>query len=1103
MRRVETRLIRWAMVCCGWFVCVSHTPAEETSIYQSKVKPILHERCYACHGSLKQEGDLRVDTAASAKRGGASGAAIKPGDIDGSELLTRVTSTDMSVRMPPEGEPLKPEQIAAIKQWIAEGALAPEDEVPESDPHDHWAFKTPVRPPVPTVGNVEWSLNPIDAFVAHKHEQKGLVPQPLTEKRLWLRRVTLDLIGLPPTVAEQEAFLADTSPEAYNTVVSRLLDSPQYGERWGRHWMDIWRYSDWWGLGAEVRNSQKHIWHWRDWIIESLNTDKGYDQMLREMLAADELYPNDLDKLRASGFLARQYFKFNRTSWLDETVEHTGKAMLGLTLNCCKCHDHKYDPFSQVDYYQMRAIFEPYQVRTEALPGEIDFEKNGLPRAFDCNLEETTFVHIRGDDRNPDKSRPLTPAIPAFIGGGAISVEPVTLPPEAYLPGLRPFVVEAYRKAADQKIAATKAAVEAARSKVTEAEKVAVAVATSPTPEAPAMVIAEDDFTKDRPELWEQRDGQWKYENGRLIQSVTGPVRTAMRLKTIPPVDFEVRLKYVPTGGEMWKSVGVNFDVNDKGQEVLAYLSSVEGGQKAQVAFKPTGADYSYPGEGAQGRAVALQLPHELILRVRGTLVNLIVDGEPSVAYRLPHDRSSGAMELITYDAAAAFLAFELRTLPLSIALVEGKNAVPPTMALTPVELAQQECRIAEKSLALAEAELVSLNARAAADQARHMTRPSEGAVTLSQAAALAEKQAAAVHAEVELARSELSLKQATNEQRPERQKKFDAAEAAAESARAAIEKPGETYTSLVGALKTLENNLETEESRRKPFPQTSTGRRTALAKWITDPKNPLSARVAMNHIWSRHMGRPLVPTVFDFGRKGSLPIHPELLDWLAVELVEHGWSMKHMHRLIVTSRTYRLSSSNLSASEANLKVDPENRFHWRANPIRMEAQTVRDSLLSLAGDLDLTMGGPSISVSEEKSRRRSLYFVHSHNEHQKFLSLFDDASVLDCYRRTDSIVPQQALALENSELTNEVAEKIAARIKAADPTQSESDWIRRSFQIVLSCEPTAEELMISASALNQLTQLGAEAKHPNPTELARSQFLQALLNHNDFVTVR
>src|SRR5213075_3069610 len=186
----------------------------------------------------------------------------------------------------------------------------------------HWAFAPPVRPPVPEVKNTGWVRNPVDAFVAAEHERRGLTPRPEPPRHVLLRRVYLDLVGLPPTRAELTAFLADTSPDAYEKVVDRLLASPEYGERWGRHWMDVWRYSDWWGLGAEVRNSQKHIWHWRDWIIESLNTDKGYDQMLREMLAADELYPNDLDRLRATGFLARQYFIFNRTAWLDETIEH-------------------------------------------------------------------------------------------------------------------------------------------------------------------------------------------------------------------------------------------------------------------------------------------------------------------------------------------------------------------------------------------------------------------------------------------------------------------------------------------------------------------------------------------------------------------------------------------------------------------------------------------------------------------------------------------------------------------------------------------------------------------------------------------------------------
>ena len=227
-------------------------------------------------------------------------------------------------------------------------------------------------------------------------------------------------------------------------MVDRLLASPQYGERWGRHWMDVWRYSDWYGLGAEVRNSQPHIWHWRDWIIESLNADKGYDRMVLEMLAADEAAPDDPDALRATGFLARNWFKFNRNTWLEDTVEHTAKAFLGLTLNCAHCHDHKYDPIAQADYYRFRAFFEPHTIRTDRVPGEPDTQKDGLPRVYDCDPDAQTFLFVRGDEKRPVTDRPLAPGIPQVMEHqaplGAIAAVP--LPPRTYYPALQPFLRE-------------------------------------------------------------------------------------------------------------------------------------------------------------------------------------------------------------------------------------------------------------------------------------------------------------------------------------------------------------------------------------------------------------------------------------------------------------------------------------------------------------------------------------------------------------------------------------------------------------------------------------------------------------------------------------
>ncbi|MCA9011454.1 MAG: DUF1553 domain-containing protein, partial [Planctomycetaceae bacterium] len=682
-----------------------------------------------------------------------------------------------------------------------------------------------------------------------------------------------------------------------------------------RHWMDIWRYSDWWGLGAEVRNSQKHIWHWRDWIIESLNNDKAYDQMLREMLAADELYPNDPDRLRATGFLARQYFKFNRTSWMDETIQHTSKAMLGLTFNCAKCHDHKYDPISQRDYYRMRAFFEPYQIRTDMVGSEVDFEKDGIPRSFDCNPDAATYVHIRGDDRNPDKEHIIHPGVPAFLNFTELKISPVGLPLEAWNPGLRQEVVEAWLQTASRRIAESQKLLQTAQNKFEESTLAAASNGGAPP------------------------------NSDKSLQTANG------------------------------------------GDNVLS------------------------------------------------------------------------------------------------------------------VERALLQRNLAEATLRKAEAELESIKARSAADRATAESSSSPRMRELIVAAARSERVVAALAAEETMFRRELDLLQSPAEKRAAAEKKLAEAQQSLQEARTTIDRPSDSYTPLIGSLKTLENNLETEESRRKPFPRTSTGRRSALAGWITHPNNPLTARVAVNHIWARHFGAPLVPTVFDLGRKGIPPTHPELLDWLAVEFIEHGWSMKHIHRLIVTSQTWRMTSTSASASAANLTRDNENRYYWRANPMRMEAQVVRDSMLHLAGDLDLTIGGPSVPVTDDSSRRRSLYYVHSHNEHQKFLSMFDDASVLECYRRADSIVPQQALALENSELASRLALRIAARIADNSAAGSDEDFVRAAFQTVLSADATVEEAAASVKAMQEFRQLTPESSDADAR--ARTMLIHALINHNDFVTIR
>ncbi len=904
------------VVTCALFVvgasrAVQAADGSATVDYAREVKPLLAAKCYACHGALKHEGSLRLDTREFVLRGGDGGAAIVPGDAGRSLLLARLTAP-VDERMPPEGEgeALRPAELELLRRWIEQGAPGMPNEQAESDPREHWAFRAPVARPVPKVQDPAWQENPIDAFIALEHERRGLKPVAEADPALLLRRVSFDLVGLPPTEAESSRFVrSDSLPpglrvsrsgnedkekgrqgdaeQEYLRAVDRLLASPQYGQRWGRHWMDVWRYSDAWGLGAEIRSSQKHIRHWRDWIVESLNDDVGYDEMVRQMLAVDELYPTDDRRLRAGGFLARNYFKFNRTTWLDGVVEHTGKALLGLTLNCAKCHDHKYDPFTQLDYYRLRAVFEPYQLRTDQVPGQIDFEQDGIPRPFDCNLDAPTYVHLRGNDTQPLKDRPLSAEVPDFLEFSPFKIEPVALPREAYLPSLRPFVLDDHLRDAEAKIAAAKAEVAKAG--------------------------------------------------------------------------------------------------ND-----------------------------------------------------RSDAIRKAADAALAAAQRLPE----------------------------------------------------------------------TLRARAAATRARAFEPNAPATSKLCEAAARAERALTLARAEADLARSLADLAKADEKSRTDVEKRRTAAQAAIDAARKALDKPGLGFTPFVGSLKTLESNVESEASRHRPFPATSTGRRTALARWITDVRHPLTARVAVNHVWARHFGAPLVPTVFDFGRKGKPPTHPELLDWLAVDFMRHGWNMKRLHRLIVTSKTYRLSASPLGADPTTIAADGENRFYWRRNSTRLEAQAVRDALLHLAGTLDSSLGGPSIPVADESSRRRSMYYVHSHNDRQKFLALFDDAGVQECYRRSESIVPQQALALSNSKLALSAAAAIAARLETASgrvgsEIAGDEAFIDRAWRTVLCVAPSPEERAACKAALDQWRDLAAKQPSVDGRRRAREKLIEALLNHNDFVTVR
>jgi uncharacterized protein YdcH (DUF465 family) len=1100
--------------------------AEDPFDYLEKIKPILRERCFACHGALKQESGLRLDTTVLAIKGGDSGPAIEPFDANASLLLKRVTATDEGERMPPEGESLTSAQVALFRSWITAGAKGPDDEQPEADPSKHWSFQPVQRPSEPDRKSY-WVRNPIDAFLQKRHQQYGIEPQPEAPRLVLLRRLYLDLIGIPPTLEEIAVCEADTSPGWYEQTVKRLLDDPRHGERWARHWMDIWRYSDWWGLGDQLRNSQKHIWHWRDWIVESLNDDTPYDEMVRLMLSADESHPNDLSKLRASGYLARNYWLFNRPQWMEETVEHVSKGFLGLTMNCSRCHDHKYDPLNQTDYYRLRAFFEPYHVRMDIVPGEADLAQDGIPRAFDGLMEEPTYLYIRGDERNPDKSKVIMPGVPSILALDELKIEPVSLPAEAWQPERRAWVLDAHVAASRKRVEAAESDlkksqkkfmtasehVEQLRKEIEEKEesiqtsdrKVVAGPGNNP-------IIADSFQTLDT-SRWKLFGGEWVHEPKGLTQKKDGPARSALRLIGNVSKDFDATLRFTILGGSQWRSVGLAFDVSQEDptqppsasdSEQMVYVSAYSAGSKIQASFHRGGA-WQYPGGNAV-RAIPIHLNQETTLRVqvRGSLINASVNGELQLAWESTLPRRDGSLQVITFDAMAIIHDVSIETLDPAVTLRGPdtlKGSAPRTMekAEEAVSQARAEQTVAEAALAVAQADLESVLRRADAQRAewdsQDPTRQEKVTVAVrsERLVAVAKSRHSVAKAELALLGAKADAKEAAEKKLKDAHEALDKAVKAAEAEVASTDQ----YAKFSGARWTPTRFLNSgKDDPEVKFHAQSTGRRTALANWITDRRNPLTARVAVNHIWTRHMGQPLVPTVFDFGRKGIPPTQPELLDWLASELMDSGWSMKHLHSLIVNSAAYRMSSS-LAGADSALSQDPENHLWWRRMPIRMESQLVRDSLLALAGTLDPKRGGPAVPSSEQAtSQRRSLYFFHSNNERNLFLTTFDEALVKDCYRREHSVVPQQALALSNSKLALDAAEKIAGRL--TENQTDETEFVRAAFRLVIGVNPNQDEMAASAAALKAWRAIPDENE-----KSARSNLVWALINHNDFVTLR
>lgn len=889
--------------------------AEPSIDFARDIKPILQNHCTSCHGALKQKSGLRLDAATLLHQGAKSGPVVVPRNVEASELIKRVVTTDDADRMPPDVKPLIDHDIALLKAWIAAGAEIPANEEIPVGPQDHWFVKEPTKRPQSEIAG---SRSPIDHFIERSLTQKGLTPRERAEPLVIVRRIYLDLVGVPPSPREVESFLCDQSPGAFERLVDRLLTDSRYGQRWARHFMDIWRYTDEVIFEEDlVIYAERHIWQWRDWIIESLNTNKSFDRMIVEMFAGDEIAPTDPTTLAATGYLVRSQNVLNgQDGWTQDVVEHTGMAFMGLTMRCARCHDHKYDPISQDAYYRMRAIFEPMRGRIDHKPGVVTLKIDGLPRVFDGDPTAKTAFYEHGNSQTkrllPDGTEEaMPPGTPEMLRLSAplqdITPQPVELPLAAYRPTTKGFVY-----------------------------------------------------------------------GDRLRPAVEEFERAKQReLDTIPN---SCAIPSVP---------------------------------EAEISELPN----LSPEEAVHLEAVAKRMLAEAVLTelLAGITADHLTRDMPWIGTE-PKDKDNPDEQ-------------------------KGTQRVR-----SPFETAAEEAR---RQKVLREKEVAVASAIAAAKCG------------------------------------------ATDKAKADGKWKFSKAQEERRKGLANYAKPILRFTPLAPSL-----------------PAYSTGRRLAFARWLTDPHNPATARVLVNHVWMRHFGRPLVDTVMDFGLHGAKPSHPDLLDWLARDLIDSGWDLKRLHRLMVTSDTYQRGSARIPGSQ-NEKIDPDNRYLWRMNSQRMQSEQVRDSILAVSGKLDYAHGGKPIAADKiDRVMRRSVYFRHAQGDISPMMAMFDAADPSECYRREESIVPQQSLALANSRLSFEQSRVVADQL--AKIAKGDDEFITTAFVHVLTRPPTPAEhdlclhyLQGRRAVAEHVRSEGGQSGPAQPVKRPREALIHVLLNHTDFVTIR
>lgn len=954
---------------------ISKLPAAATREidFNRDVQPLFQRSCYECHGPKRQEAGFRLDSKTVALAGGDLGVAIVPGKSVESLLVHAVSGLKSDLVMPKKGEHLTAIEIGVLRAWIDQGAKWPDGPDPGklAGNRDHWAFKPPVRPSVPTVKNKKWPHNPIDNFVLARLEKEKLKPSPRADRAMLIRRLSLDLTGLPPTVQEVDAFLADKSPDAYRDLVERLLSSPHYGELWARHWLDVARYAD---TNGFEKDAPRSIWPYRDYIIRAFNHDLPFNQFTIEQLAGDLLPNPTTDQLVATGFLRNSMLNQEggiepeqfRVEAMIDRMDAIGRTWLGLTIACCQCHNHKYDPISQREYYQMFAFLnnddEPFVE---------------VPTAEQQKERDEILSQVRTLE---DKAMSGTKDLNQRLAGWETSLSNQTVNWQVLDPTEWHNFATKYEKQRDSSLlgggdvkpgAVTHVWVNTTLTNITGFRLEAL---THPNlPYGGPGLVAKGSF---------------------LLKEFTCEVYAANNPTVTNKVTFRRAVADVEAPGF---SITNAIDGNIEKGGWTASTVPVLRNREHRAVFECTEPIQGFPGG----------------TRLQFTLYQKHSSG----------DGHSGAL-----DKESGLDCHTLGRFRLSATTQPGPLPVDP---LSPKQH-QLLDNAADKSTPEQKRALFDIY-RYQDSAFANLNRNIDNTFT-----------------NWPYAPTSLALKQRAN---PRVTKVFR---------RGDWQRQGDAVEPGVPAV-------------LNPFPEGAPRNRLGFAEWLVDPRSPTTARVIVNRIWQAYFGQGLVTTPEDFGMRVETPSHPELLDWLACEFMDAGWSFKHLHRLITESATYQQSSQ---VSPTLYSVDPYNRLLARGPRFRVEAETVQDIALSAAGLLNLKIGGPSVrppipasvgdtvyggfswpeSASEDRYRRGMYTFWKRALPFPSLLAFDEPTSEGSCPRRVRSNTPLQALTTLNEKTFVDAAKAMGLRVMKEGGEDERSRAIY-AFRLAVGRTPSEREL--------------------------------------------